>query len=74
MYRNGQKQNAYGILKVEVKLVSGNTVTFPADILKAPDISGAFDKMKIDHSRNESNGTHRYSKNNVFHVSQSTHV
>ena len=60
--------------KVEVKLVSGNTVTFPADILKTSDISGAFDEMKIDHSTNESDGTQRYSKNNDFYVSQSTHV
>ena len=60
--------------KVEVKLVSGNTVTFPADILKTSDISGEFDKMKIDHSTNESDGTQRYSKKKDFYVSQSTHV
>ena len=60
--------------KVEVKLVSGNTVTFPADILKASDISGEFDKMKIGHSTNESDGTQIYSKNNDLYVSQSTHV
>ena len=60
--------------KAEVKLVSVNSVTLPADILKTSDISGEFDKMKIDHSRNESDGTQIYLKSIDFYVLQSTHV